>query len=182
MLPSFPTALLYLPLLSATADRHLPYSLCLTLSRLTLSALLSLPYSLCLTLSATLSALPCPAPLCPYLPFGGICRKHAILRTHREKSDHAGRSHRAQWVNFVCRCTNLPRTLMCDWRFICPLPMLRRPCRASRSFRKSLLKAHGVDCIIDTRFRAAARLLQSLWLKDNNIATGVHIRATAAVM
>jgi hypothetical protein len=43
---------------------------------------------------------------------------------------------------------------------------------------QSLLKAHGVDCIIDTRFRAAARLLQSLWLKDNNIATGVHIRAT----
>ena len=42
---------------------------------------------------------------------------------------------------------------------------------------QSLLKAHGVDCIIDTRFRAAARLLQSLWLKDNNIATGVHVRA-----
>ncbi|MBR1154301.1 PGN_0703 family putative restriction endonuclease [Bradyrhizobium sp. JYMT SZCCT0428] len=41
---------------------------------------------------------------------------------------------------------------------------------------QSLLKAHGVDCIIDTRFRAAARLLQSLWLKDNNIATGLHIR------
>ena len=41
---------------------------------------------------------------------------------------------------------------------------------------QSLLKAHGVDCIIDTRFRAAARLLQRLWLKDNNIATGLHVR------
>jgi hypothetical protein len=42
---------------------------------------------------------------------------------------------------------------------------------------QSLLKAHGVDCIIDTRFRAATRLLQSLWLKDNNIATRVHVRS-----
>jgi hypothetical protein len=44
---------------------------------------------------------------------------------------------------------------------------------------QSLLKAHGVDCIIDTRFRAAARLLQSLWLKDNNIATGLHVRSNS---
>jgi hypothetical protein len=44
---------------------------------------------------------------------------------------------------------------------------------------QALLIAHGVDCIIDTRFRAAARLLQSLWLKDNNIATGVHVRSDA---
>jgi hypothetical protein len=42
---------------------------------------------------------------------------------------------------------------------------------------QSLLKSHGVDCIIDTRFRAAARLLQRLWLKDNNIATGMHVRS-----
>jgi hypothetical protein len=42
---------------------------------------------------------------------------------------------------------------------------------------QSLLKAHGVDCIIDTRFRAAARLLQRLWLKDNNITTGLHVRS-----
>src|SRR5262245_11246026 len=41
---------------------------------------------------------------------------------------------------------------------------------------QSLLKAHGVDCIVDNRFRAAARLLQRLWLLDNGIATGVHIR------
>ena len=40
-------------------------------------------------------------------------------------------------------------------------------------------KSHGVDCIIDTRFRAAARLLQCLWLKDNNIATGLHVRPAA---
>jgi hypothetical protein len=45
---------------------------------------------------------------------------------------------------------------------------------------QSVLKAHGVDCIIDTRFRAAARLLQRLWLKDNNIATGLHIRSDAS--
>jgi hypothetical protein len=41
---------------------------------------------------------------------------------------------------------------------------------------QSLLKAHGVDCIVDTRFRAAARLLQHLWLRDNGIPTGHHIR------
>ncbi|QUS38033.1 hypothetical protein RPMA_03540 [Tardiphaga alba] len=41
---------------------------------------------------------------------------------------------------------------------------------------QSLLKAHGVDCIVDTRFRSAARLLQHLWLRDNNIPTGNHIR------
>ena len=44
---------------------------------------------------------------------------------------------------------------------------------------QSVLKVHGVDCIIDTRFRAAARLLQRLWLKDNNIATGLHVRSDA---
>jgi hypothetical protein len=41
---------------------------------------------------------------------------------------------------------------------------------------QSILKDHNVACIIDTRFRSAARLLQNLWLRDNNIATGVHIR------
>lgn len=41
---------------------------------------------------------------------------------------------------------------------------------------KSLLKAHGVDCIVDKRFRAAARLLQHLWLRDNGIPTGHHTR------
>ncbi|WP_271594333.1 PGN_0703 family putative restriction endonuclease [Bradyrhizobium sp. CCBAU 65884] len=43
---------------------------------------------------------------------------------------------------------------------------------------QSLLKAHGVDCIIDTRFRSAARLLQRLWLQDNGIPTGFHVRPT----
>ena|SRR5665647_2752585 len=43
---------------------------------------------------------------------------------------------------------------------------------------QSILKEHGVDCIIDTRFRAAARLLQHLWLSDRNIATGLHVRKT----
>ena len=41
---------------------------------------------------------------------------------------------------------------------------------------QSILKEHGVSCIIDTRFRSAARLLQHLWLRDNAITTGVHVR------
>lgn len=41
---------------------------------------------------------------------------------------------------------------------------------------QSILKEHNVACIIDTRFRSAARLLQHLWLRDNAIATGVHVR------
>jgi hypothetical protein len=41
---------------------------------------------------------------------------------------------------------------------------------------QSILRDHGVDCIIDTRFRAAARLLQHLWLRDNGIPTGHLIR------
>lgn len=41
---------------------------------------------------------------------------------------------------------------------------------------QSILKDHNVGCIIDTRFRAAARLLQNLWLRDKGIATGVHFR------
>ncbi|KAA0070408.1 hypothetical protein [Tardiphaga sp. P9-11] len=41
---------------------------------------------------------------------------------------------------------------------------------------QSILKDHGVACIIDSRFRAAARLLQHLWLRDNGIPTGHHIR------
>lgn len=41
---------------------------------------------------------------------------------------------------------------------------------------QSILKDHGVACIIDTRFRAAARLLQHLWLRDNAIPTGHHVR------
>ncbi|WP_398471795.1 PGN_0703 family putative restriction endonuclease [Tardiphaga sp.] len=41
---------------------------------------------------------------------------------------------------------------------------------------QSILKDHGVSCIIDSRFRAAARLLQHLWLRDNGIPTGHHIR------
>jgi hypothetical protein len=41
---------------------------------------------------------------------------------------------------------------------------------------QSILKDHNVACIIDTRFRSAARLLQHLWLRDSAIATGVHVR------
>lgn len=35
----------------------------------------------------------------------------------------------------------------------------------------SVLKRHGAYCAIDTRFRAAARLQQAIWLKEQNIAT-----------
>ncbi|QDM24969.1 hypothetical protein FNL56_01500 [Tardiphaga sp. vice304] len=41
---------------------------------------------------------------------------------------------------------------------------------------QSILKDHNVACIIDTRFRSAARLLQHLWLRDSAIVTGVHVR------
>jgi hypothetical protein len=79
-------------------------------------------------------------------------------------------------VNFIDGCTNLPRTLMCleiQMHASYAAPALPR----IPLVPQSLLKAHGVDCIIDTRFRAAARLLQRLWLKDNNIATGIHVRS-----
>ena len=36
---------------------------------------------------------------------------------------------------------------------------------------ESVLKSHGAFCVIDTRFRAAARLLQCLWLRDHDIPT-----------
>ena len=38
-----------------------------------------------------------------------------------------------------------------------------------------LLKSRAVYFDIDTRFRRAARLLQSLWLADNDIPTGIHV-------
>ncbi|MGQ0686561.1 PGN_0703 family putative restriction endonuclease [Bradyrhizobium sp.] len=34
---------------------------------------------------------------------------------------------------------------------------------------EKILKEHGAFCVIDTRFRAAARLLQCLWLRDHDI-------------
>lgn len=36
---------------------------------------------------------------------------------------------------------------------------------------EKLLRDHGTFCVIDTRFRAAARLLQCLWLRDHDIPT-----------
>lgn len=36
---------------------------------------------------------------------------------------------------------------------------------------EKILKEHGAFCVIDTRFRAAARLLQCLWLRDHDIPT-----------
>lgn len=36
---------------------------------------------------------------------------------------------------------------------------------------EKILKDRGAFCVIDTRFRAAARLLQCLWLRDHNIPT-----------
>ncbi|WP_398473209.1 PGN_0703 family putative restriction endonuclease [Tardiphaga sp.] len=45
---------------------------------------------------------------------------------------------------------------------------------------EALLKGHECYFEIDTRFRRAARLLQALWLKDHNIATGFHVRQNEA--
>lgn len=36
---------------------------------------------------------------------------------------------------------------------------------------EAVLKRHGAYCAIDTRFRAAARLQQAIWLKEQNIQT-----------
>lgn len=42
---------------------------------------------------------------------------------------------------------------------------------------EAVLKRHGAYCAIDTRFRAAARLQQALWLKNQNIPTLADDRA-----
>ncbi|WP_316197841.1 PGN_0703 family putative restriction endonuclease [Bradyrhizobium sp. SZCCHNS2002] len=41
---------------------------------------------------------------------------------------------------------------------------------------EAVLKHHGAFCAIDTRFRSAARLLQCLWLKDQDIPTASSAR------
>jgi hypothetical protein len=41
---------------------------------------------------------------------------------------------------------------------------------------EDVARRHNVFFKVDTRFRRAARLLQSLWLKDRGIPTGHHIR------
>jgi hypothetical protein len=46
----------------------------------------------------------------------------------------------------------------------------------------SILKANNVYFEIDTRFRRAARLLQALWLADNKIPTGIHVRVDEDVI
>ncbi|WP_157787946.1 PGN_0703 family putative restriction endonuclease [Bradyrhizobium elkanii] len=42
-----------------------------------------------------------------------------------------------------------------------------------------VLRSYGAYCAIDTRFRAAARLLQCLWLKDNSIPTALSTDSTS---
>lgn len=42
-----------------------------------------------------------------------------------------------------------------------------------------LLRRSNVYFAIDTRFRAAARYLQALWLRDHNIETGLHLSKRA---
>ncbi|KRR26213.1 hypothetical protein CQ14_21290 [Bradyrhizobium lablabi] len=37
---------------------------------------------------------------------------------------------------------------------------------------EKILRDHGAFCVIDTRFRAAARLLQCLWLREHDIPAG----------
>lgn len=43
---------------------------------------------------------------------------------------------------------------------------------------EAILKEHKAYCRIDTRFRAAARLLQAFWLKDREIPTGSLVYET----
>ena len=45
---------------------------------------------------------------------------------------------------------------------------------------ESVLKSHGAFCVIDTRFRAAARLLQCLWLRDHDIPTAASVNEAAS--
>lgn len=42
---------------------------------------------------------------------------------------------------------------------------------------EAVLKRHGAYCAIDTRFRAAARLQQAIWLKEQNIQTAADDHA-----
>lgn len=45
---------------------------------------------------------------------------------------------------------------------------------------ESVLRRHGAYCVIDTRFRAAARLLQCLWLRYHDIPTAASINESAS--
>jgi hypothetical protein len=45
---------------------------------------------------------------------------------------------------------------------------------------ETVLRRHNVHFAIDPRFRRAARLLQYLWLKEQGIPTGIHVRGTVA--
>lgn len=44
----------------------------------------------------------------------------------------------------------------------------------------AVLKRHGAYCTVDTRFRAAARLLQCIWLRDQDIPTASSQNRTSA--
>lgn len=44
---------------------------------------------------------------------------------------------------------------------------------------EAVLRRHHAYCAIDTRFRAAARLQQALWLKSRNVATAVDLHPDA---
>lgn len=46
---------------------------------------------------------------------------------------------------------------------------------------ESVLKRHGAYCAIDTRFRAAARLQQAIWLKEQSITTAADDRSARNV-
>jgi len=43
-----------------------------------------------------------------------------------------------------------------------------------------VLKKHGAFCMIDTRFRAAARLLQCIWLRDHDIPTAASLTGSTS--
>jgi hypothetical protein len=45
---------------------------------------------------------------------------------------------------------------------------------------EAVLKRYGAYCVIDTRFRAAARLLQCIWLRDHDIPTAASVNDAAS--
>ena len=52
-----------------------------------------------------------------------------------------------------------------------PLPSTFKQLSRTPLIPERILKRHGAYCAIDTRFRAAARFLQCVWLRDHDIPT-----------
>jgi hypothetical protein len=101
----------------------------------------------------------------------GIARRLFSYHFDRNNADFA--------LNLLCA---LPRALE---RFMRkqPSPIAIRPAPGllprTPLVPDDLLRRSNVYFAIDTRFRAAARYLQALWLKDHDIETGLHISKRA---